>query len=369
VKRFLRSIVATTLVVSAGCSAASQSPASTAATGVTASRAAAAQTLDIYFIDVEGGKATLMVTPSRESFLLDAGFAGAGTFNSMPGDPAMARDPQRILLAARDAGISRIDHLLVSHYHADHFGGVMELAQLIPIAEYIDHAAPSAAAEARVPGTLALYEQYSALRAKAKHRPARVGDRYTYNDVTFDVVASEGVVLTKPLAGGGASNAACTSGGVPAQETTENPFSTAVKVQFGAFAFLDPGDLSGDPLYKLTCPTNQVGRADVYAIAHHGGDDGSDPSLFTAAMPRVAVFSNAGRKGAQAATLKTLRQLGIAGWQMHRTTNPGAENMPDAQIANLDSTTSAWIKLSADRDGSFTVTNGRTGQSVSYPKR
>lgn len=310
-----------------------------------------------------------MITPSRESFLLDAGFAGTGTFNSMPGNPNEARDPQRILAAARDAGITAIDHLIVSHYHADHFGGVMELAQLMPIREFIDHSAPSAAAEARVPGTLALYDMYRTTRAKGKHREAKVGDRYTYTDVTVDIVATDGVVLTKPLAGGGAANAACTSGGVPAQETTENPNSTAIKVQFGSFAFLDPGDLSGEPLYKLTCPTNQIGRADVYAIAHHGGDDGSDPSLFAAVMPRVAIFSNAGRKGAQAGTLGTLRKLGIAGWQLHRTTNPGADNMPDAQIANVDSTTSAWIKLSATRGGSFTVTNGRTGQSFAYPKR
>jgi hypothetical protein len=81
------------------------------------------------------------------------------------------------------------------------------------------------------------------------------------------------------------------------------------------------------------------------------------------------VFSNGTRKGAQATTLATLRSLNIAGWQLHRTQNPGAENMPDAQIANVDTSTSAWIKLSATRDGSFTVTNGRTGQRVSYPKR
>lgn len=328
-----------------------------------------ADTLDIYFIDVEGGKATLVVTPTRESILLDAGFAGEGRFDSKPGDPAKARDPQRILAAARDAGISRIDLMIVSHYHADHFGGVMELAQLLPIREFLDHEAPSAEAEARVPGTLALYEAYVAVRSKAKRRPARLGDRVSLGDVTVDVVASDGKVLTSPVAGGGAPNAACTSGGVPAQETTENPFSTAVKLQYGEFRYLDVGDLSGDPLYALTCPTNLVGHAEVYNIAHHGGDDGSDPSLFAAVKPRVAVFSNGTRKGAQAATFNTLRQLGIAGWQLHRTQNPGAENEPDARIANLDTTTSAWIKLSASRDGSFSVTNGRTGQTTSYPAR
>ncbi len=337
--------------------------------GTAAAPSGAADTLDIYFIDVEGGKATLVVTPARESFLIDAGFPGDGTFNSTPGDPARARDAGRILRAARDAGLSRIDHLLVSHYHADHFGGVMELAHLIPIAEYIDHAKPSAEAEARVPGTLALYDAYAALRAKAKHRTAKAGDRMAVGDVTIDVVASDGVVLTKALAGGGAANPACTTGGVPAQETTENPLSTAVLLQYGAFRYLDAGDLSGAPLYALVCPANLLGRADVYAIAHHGGEDGSDPSLFAAVAPRVAVFSNGVRKGAQAATFATLRTFGIAGWQLHRTENPGADNVPDAQIANVDTTTSAWIKLSARRDGSFTITNGRTGRTTSYATR
>ena len=333
------------------------------------STATAAGTLDIYFIDVEGGKATLVVTPAGESLLLDAGFAGAGEFDSKPGDPARARDAQRILLAARDAGLSRIDHLLVSHYHADHFGGVMELAQLIPIVEYIDHAAPSEAAEARVPGTLALYDAYVALRSRARHRAANAGDHFAIGAVGVDVLASDGKVITSALPGGGARNDACTSGGVPAQEVTENPNSTAVKLTYGEFSYLDAGDLTGPPLYALTCPTNLLGHADAYAIAHHGGADGSDPSLFAAVQPRVAVFSNGVRKGAQAPTFATLRQLGIDGWQLHRTANPGAENGPDGRIANVDTSTSAWIKLSARRDGSFTVTNGRTGETMSYPGR
>lgn len=360
-KRFINGTTAVALLAAASVL--------TSCARATAQPTAQSRTLDIYFIDVEGGKATLVVTPARESFLLDAGFAGDGTFNSKPGDPAVARDAQRILGAAKAAGITSIDHMVVSHFHADHFGGVMEVAQLLPIKEYIDHAAPSAEAEARVPGTLALYEAYSALRAKAAHRSAKAGDKYTFKDVTMDVLASDGVVMKKPLAGAGAANSACTSGGVVAQEVTENPLSTAILMQYGAFRFLDVGDLSGDPLYALTCPANLIGQADAYAIAHHGGADGADPSLFTAVKPRAAMFSNAGRKGAQAQTFATLRAQNIDGWQMHRTSNPGVENMPDAQIANLDASTSAWLKLSANKDGSFTVTNGRTGESKSYPKR
>lgn len=331
--------------------------------------ASTSDTLDIYFIDVEGGKATLVVSPAGETFLLDAGFPGSGGFDGMPGAPDQARDAQRILLAARDAGITRIDHLYISHYHADHFGGVMELAQLMPIIEFVDHAPPSAETELRVPGTLALFQAYAALRERGQHVLAHAGDHRAFQDVTIDVIASDGVVLSTPLAGGGKGNDACTSGGVPAQESLENPLSTAIRLQFGAFTYLDAGDLSGSPLYALTCPINLIGQADVYAVAHHGGADGSDPSLFAAVKPRVAVFNNGPRKGAQAPTFHTIRELGIVGWQMHRTENPGVENMPDAQIANLDTTTSAWIKLSAKRDGSFSMTNQRTHQTVSYPRR
>lgn len=361
-RRFLSCIAAVAAAVLCAC-------ASAPAHSAVATTVAAADSLRIYFIDVEGGKSTLVVTPGGESFLIDAGFASTGWFNSMPGDPAQARDAQRILLAARDAGLTRIDHLLVSHYHADHFGGVMELAQLIPISDYIDHSAPSAAAEARVPGTMALYNDYVALRSKAQHHAARAGDRFTLKDVTVDVVASDGVPITRPLTGGGATNPSCTGTPIPPQEATENPQSTAILLQYGAFRYLDVGDLTGAPLYALACPVNLIGQVDVFNLPHHGGADGSDPALYKAFQPRVGVFSNGRRKGAEAATLNTLRSLGIAGWQLHQSQQPGAENMPDAQIANLDTSTSAWIKLAASRDGSFTITNGRTGQTISYPRR
>jgi competence protein ComEC len=341
-----------------------------AMTAAPSAAATLADALTIYFIDVEGGKATLVVTPGGESFLIDAGFPSDGRFNSLPGDPAKARDAQRVLLAAHDAGLTHLDHMLVSHYHADHFGGVVELAQLIPIKEFIDHSAPSAAAEARVPGTLALYNDYVALRSKVRHHAAKAGDRFTLKGgVAIDVVASDGVVITKALSGGGATNPACTSGGIPAQEVTENPRSTAIRLEYGAFSYFDANDLTGTPLYALTCPINLVGLVDVFNLAHHGGADGADPALFEAVKPRAAIASNAARKGAEAATLNTLRSLGIPGWQLHRTEQPGAENMPEAQIANMDTTTSTWLKLTARRDGSFSITNGRTGRTMTYPRR
>lgn len=329
---------------------------------------AAANTLDIYFIDVEGGQSTLIVTPAGESLLIDTGFPSDGTFNSTPGAPATARDAQRILAAARAAGLTRIDYLLTTHYHADHDGGAVELAQLIPIGTFIDHAAPSAEAQKAVAGTGALYDGYVKLRATGKHINPKPGDRLPLKGLEAIVVATNGQVVSKPLAGAGQPNAACRGEGVAAQEKTENPNSTAVRLQYGRFRFLDLGDLSGPPLFALTCPANLIGESDVYLIAHHGGNDASDPSLYAAVKPLVAVFNNGTTKGAQGDTLATVKKLGIDGWQLHRTSNVGAENNPDDRIANLDETTSAWIKISAKDNGSFTVTNGRTGQSKSYSK-
>ena len=331
---------------------------------------ALARTLDIYFIDVEGGQSTLIVTPSGESLLIDTGFPGDGTFASKPGNPAQARDPQRILAAARDAGITRIDYLLLTHFHADHDGGVVELAQLLPIGTFIDHAPPFAAAEVGVPGTLAMYDAYAALRATGRHLQPAVGDRLPLKGVEVTVVASEGKTLRTPLAPAGAANSACVGTGVPAQDSIENTRSTGVRLSYGQFRFLDVGDLSGAPLFALTCPRNLVGEADVYLVAHHGGSDASDSATYRAVNPRVAIVNNGARKGGAAETLATLaRFASIDTWQLHRSEAPGAENVADARLANRDETTHAWIKLSAQDDGSFTVTNGRTGAVTRYPRR
>jgi len=334
---------------------------------------AAAKTLDIYFIDVEGGQATLIVTPAGESLLIDAGYPGdsaliAPAFGEKPSAPGVARDPQRVMAAVKDAGLKQIDFMLMTHSHADHGGGVLEVADLLPVKTFIDHIAPSDEAETVVAGTKKIYERFLTARAKGKVIEPKPGLRLPMKDIEAIIVAANGEVVTKPLAGAGQPNPACSGTGVPAQEKTENPFSSAVRIAYGKFRFLDVADLSGPPLFALTCPTNLIGESDVYLIAHHGGNDGSDPSLYAAVKPLVAVFNNGARKGAQVNTLATVKKMGIDGWQLHRTLNPGAENNPDDRLANLDETTSVWIKISAKDDGSFTVTNGRTGQSKSYRK-
>jgi len=328
------------------------------------------KTLDIYFIDVEGGQSTLIVTPAGQAMLIDAGFPSTGSFSSKPGDPAVARDPQRILAVAQHAGVSRLNYLLATHFHADHIGGVPELAQLLPIDAFIDHGGVTADAD-NVAGTIAIHQAYAAVREGRRHIQPRPGDRIPLTGVHVTVVSSGGETLRTPLAGAAPGpNAACVPPGVPASEMTENPRSTGVLLEFGRFRFLDVGDLSDAPLFRLACPSDQIGQVDVYLVSHHGATDASDPSLFATTQPRVAVLNNGPTKGGAVAMFKTLRASSATDtWQLHRSEVKGAENAADDRIANLSDATAHWIKISASEDGSFTVTNARTGKTTRYARR
>jgi competence protein ComEC len=330
---------------------------------------AAAQELQIYFIDVEGGQSTLIVTPSHQSLLVDAGFASDGRFESTPGDAHKARDASRIARAASAAGLKQIDYLLVTHFHGDHDGGVPELAQLIPIRTFVDHGGLDD--PGTVPGTVQDFDAYAAVRAKGRHITVKPGDRLPLKGVRLTIVSSARKTLSSPLPGAGARNARCKSQAIPAQEQAENPRSTGFRLDFGQFRFVDLGDLSGDPLWALFCPNDLLGPLDVYLVPHHGGPDAADPATFGTIQPRAAVINNGATKGGAAETLAALHDVSPNPdvWQLHRSVNPASVNFADERIANLDESTSYWIQVTAKSDGSFRITNARTGLTKSYAPR
>lgn len=333
--------------------------------------ASAHSSLEIYFIDVEGGQSTLIVTPDRHSLLIDAGWAGAGS-GFRPGDPRAARDANRIAAAARDAGIVRIDYLFITHFHVDHDGGVSELAQLMPIGVFIDHGSPSDDAAKTSPETRDGFAAYTKVRsAHAGHIEPRPGDPLPLTDVEATVVSSAGATLAAPLPGAGERNPRCADRATPPRDPYENPRSTGLVIRYGKFRFLDLGDLSGQPLFDLACPRDLVGRVDAYLVPHHGGPDVADPATFAAFRPRVAIMNNGLSKGGARTTYQALHQVpGLEDvWQLHLSAAAGDANFTAPYVANLDESTARWIELVAQADGSFRVLNQRTGKWKEYRAR
>jgi competence protein ComEC len=334
-----------------------------------AAAAANAKNLKIYFIDVEGGQSTLLVTPDRHSFLIDTGFAGDGK-GFQPGNPHQARDANRIVAAARDAGVTQIDYLLITHFHPDHDGGVSELSQLMPIRAFIDHGLPSPEA-ATSEEIKQAFDAYSRVRETGRHLEPLPGDHLPLKDLDVAVVSSAGSTLSEPLPGAGATNAACPVSGTPATDPYENPRSTGIVVRYGKFRFLDVGDLTGQPLFNLACPKSLIGPVDVYLVAHHGGLDAAVGETIAAFQPRVAIMNNGTTKGGALVTYQALHHVpGLEDvWQLHASKFAGDSNFPAPFIANLDEGTAYWIELVAHEDGSFRVHNPRTGEWKNYKAR
>src|SRR6267142_1611209 len=341
--------------------------------------------LDIYVVDVEGGNATLFVSPGGESLLIDTGNAGA----------AAARDAGRILAAIKDAGLQQIDHLIITHWHGDHFGGLAELASHTTIREFIDHG-PNVQ-----PGALAdefLEKTYPFLYAKAKHTVAKPGDKIPMAGLDVRVVTSAGQTIKTALPGAGQPNPYCADFKA-GQNNAEDPQSVGTHVTFGRFRTVHLGDLTMNKEFELMCPNNRLGTVDVLLGLHHGQSTSNSEVLVHAIRPRVAVMNDGTRKGGQPAVMKTLHTSpGLEDlWQIHFSLLSGQEyTVPGMFIANTvddqpaampvapmpapqpgptappppaHNGTAYWVKVSAQMDGTFTVTNTRNGFSKTYKAR
>ena len=319
-------------------------------------RAQGGKPLEIHFIDVEGGQATLFVLPGGQSMLVDTGFPGLN-----------GRDADRIAAAAKRAGLSRIDTVVVTHYHADHVGGVPALASRIPIGTFVDHGPTVESGEQPA----ALYAAYVDARAKGRHVLARPGEAMRVGDLAITFVSAGGDLITKPLAGAGAANPLCEGYTAKAADATENARSVGMLLTYGRFRMLDLGDLTWNKEHDLVCPANLLGTVDVYLTTHHGLDQSGLPALVHAVHPRVAIMNNGARKGGSVEAWTAVRSSpGLEDlWQLHYAVSSDAQhNAPEPFIANMDETTAHEITIAAQRDGSFVVTNARNSHTKTYKK-
>ena len=294
--------------------------------------------LQIYVVDTEGGKATLFVSPTGQTALLDSGNPGG-------------RDTDRLMLAIADAGVTKIDYLITTHYHVDHIGGMQELAKRIPIGTFVDHG-PTVEEREQVQGFQAAYAE---LYGKAKHLVVKPGDRIPVTGLEWRVVSSAGQVLKTPLPGGGKANPAC-AGFTPKEITNdpENGQSLGSVVILGQFRAMDLGDLLWNKEHELVCPTNPIGTIDLYLVTHHGTDSSGPAALVHGLQPRVAVMQNGTRKGAGTQVMPIMRSSpGLEDiWQLHWSYGAGIEqNSAGVFIANVEDAATTAAALTAPPRG------------------
>ena len=315
---------------------------------------AAEKTLDIYFIDVEGGQATLIVTPEKQSLLVDTGWPG---FED--------RDADRIAKTAKKAGLKKIDHLLITHYHRDHVGGISQLLQKMPVVNFVDHG-PNR--ESGLPAEQ-LMNAYLKAAATGQRLSVKAGEKLPLKGAEAVVVSSDGELL----APAGTANPLCAGAVRKADDPTENARSLGFLLTFGKFTFLDLGDLTWNKELDLACPANRLGPISVYLTTHHGMDASGPRELVHALRPRVAIMNNGSKKGGSPSAWQIVRSSpGLEDlWQLHYAIAGGKENnSPDAFLADTaEFGSGSFIKLSANKDGSFSVFNSRNKFTKTYAAR
>jgi beta-lactamase superfamily II metal-dependent hydrolase len=325
------------------------------ATADAAAASESSKALQIYFVDVEGGQATLFVSPSGESLLIDTGWPGQ-------------RDADRIAAAAKLARVQKLDYVLITHYHRDHVGGVPSLVQKIPAGTFIDHGA------LREPGP-PMDEDYAAYQkvlgnGKYKHITVAPGDSLPIEGLQAVVVSSDGQLLAHALRGAGEPNSYCKTTEARPADQTENARSIGVLLTFGKLRILDLGDLTWDKEMGLMCPANLLGSVDIYVVSHHGFEQSGSPALVDGIHPRVAIMDNGAKKGGSPSAWQIVYAApGLQDlWQLHYSIEGGKDhNVADQFIANVgDKDEGNYLKLTAHPDGTFSVFNSRTNFEKSY---
>jgi beta-lactamase superfamily II metal-dependent hydrolase len=332
----------------------------------------AAQTLDFYTIDVEGGKAVLIVSPSGESMLFDAGWPAFGNREA---------SVDRIVEDCKAAGLRQIDYLVISHFDIDHIGDAPQLASKFPIRHILDHgefqpapmpAVPDARAAAFRETSEQRFKAYDEVRRKIGHTILQPGDKVPLKGVDIQVVAAGGQFIHRPVNGGGVPNPLCatTQQAALVERDVEDNLSIGLLFTFGKFRMLDLADLESHHNRALVCPNNLIGTVDVYHVNVHGQFKGISPELIGAIHPTVAIMGNGARKGGDPPSWPILRATpGLEDiWQVHYSAAGTKDSNPPSDfIANVEPADEhKLIKLSAERDGSFVVSNSRNGFSKTY---
>ncbi|MGB6687142.1 MAG: MBL fold metallo-hydrolase [Terracidiphilus sp.] len=317
-----------------------------------------AKHLLIYSIDVEGGQSTLLVSPAGASLLIDTGWPGNN-----------GRDADRVMAAMHDAGITKLDHVLITHFHVDHVGGVPELVKRVQVGEFIDHG------ENREDSDITRHD-YAAYLKAIQGKPRRIvhpGDTIDIPDLKIVVLTADGNVIKTVPGIKPTPNPYCASEPKWTLDSSENPRSVGILVRYGKFRFLDLGDLTKAREVDLVCPNDLIGQVDLYLTTHHGLDQSNSRAVVDAIHPRVAIMNNGAHKGGSPEAWQTVHDSpGLEDlWQLHAAEDSdAAHNSPEPLIANPKGDgDGAYFKVVASADGGFSVTNTRTGQTKEYARR
>jgi beta-lactamase superfamily II metal-dependent hydrolase len=315
------------------------------------------ETLDIYFIDVEGGSATLFVTSEGESLLVDSGF---------PGD----RDAERIAdVATNLAKLKQLDHYITTHWHRDHFGGSNRLAQMVPIKRFYDRGLPSLPAVDIQPELIAVYRKTS----RGKSKSMKLNDEIKFKGpARLRVLTVKGMVIGEKKPSPQIQPCGADFRPQP-EDKTDNANSIGYLLTFGSFKFFSGGDLTWNVEHKLVCPQNLVGAVDLYLVDHHGADTSNNPALIAGMKPRVAVINNGPRKAGEVQTFAYLKSEPSieAIYQLHRnlTTTANDNAAPDFVANDDEACQASYIKVSVSLDGTYEVSIPAKGIKREYRVR